>query len=119
MFKLLPQDKANHEVYGARIAAGCACASLVVAQALHAGDWLLLIAAAAALAGATAAGVLKEQRDARANKAAEAAGEPPPHSVESADTTATVKGGAVVGVPLLVAWGTIRFAADLQALVPL
>lgn len=118
MFNLIPYDKSLHELYGARIGAACACVALAVAQALQAGPWLLLIAAAASLAGASLAGVVKERMDARANKAAEAAGEPPRHTVEEADTVATVTGGAVVGVPLAVAWFTIRFAADLQALVP-
>lgn len=93
---LIPQDKANHAVYGAVLTALGASLAIVAG----APPW------AAALAGAVlaaAAGLLKEQLDARANAKALAAGQPPPHGVERADALATTAGGLLVAVPLAVA----------------
>lgn len=93
---LLPQDKANHVVYGAGLCAVVASLAVVAGAAA----W------AAALIGATLAllaGLLKEQLDARANRQALAAGQPAPHGVESADVVATFTGGLLVAVPLAVA----------------
>lgn len=101
---LIPQDKANHQVYGARIAA-VAAAFTAAALTLQGGPGAgaLLWAAVAGLSCALLAGRLKEWLDARANAAAEAAGLPPPHGVERADIVATVWGGVTVAVPLVVA----------------
>ena len=113
MFKVIPQDKANHELYGARIAAVAAIAACLLAEPLMllwAGrvtalpPFLLLLSGASAIAVTVAAAITKEWLDDRANEEAEKAGLPPPHSVEVGDLTATIKGGVWVGLPLLAAW---------------
>jgi hypothetical protein len=109
---LIPQDKANHEAYGGRIAAVCATlAVLVCALSRHTRPWALLAGGAVALLAVLAAGVLKERLDAAANALAAAAGEPPPHGVERADIVATVRGGVAVALPLVTAavaqWGRV------------
>lgn len=93
---LIPQDKANHAVYGAGLAAVGASLAVIAG----APPW------AAALLGAVAAatlGLVKERLDARANAKALAAGHSPPHSVERGDVVATAVGGLLVAVPLAVA----------------
>lgn len=84
---MLPADKANHALYGAAI---FLAVGAVVAHTPY--------APAARLAGVVAAfatGLLKEVLDARANRAAVARGEAPPHGVEGADVLATA-GGALL-----------------------
>lgn len=113
MFKLIPQDKANHELYGARIAAVVAIVACLVAEPLLAAlgvraaggaGFALLLAGAASIAAALAAAIAKEYMDRSANDKAEDAGLPPPHSVEVDDLLATVRGGLSVGLPLVCAW---------------
>ena len=107
MFTLIAQDKANHELYGARIAAVAAAivaGAAALIPALGIAPLALLLSAGAAVASGIAAGMIKEMLDARANKKAAAAGEPLPHSVEGADIAATARGGIVVAIPLAVAW---------------
>lgn len=103
LFKLIPQDKANHEVYGARLAAG---AGIIVAVALLSFKAQLVVAigasSAAAFVIAAAAGKVKEMMDDRANKKAVAAGEAPPHEVSRQDSVATMKGGLSVALPMAV-----------------
>lgn len=105
IFKLLDQDKANHEVWGARIGA-VACVGAMVASNWSGlpGSTMLAVGAAAAAGSAAAAGFLKERLDAKANAKAEAAGLEPAHSVERADAIATVQGGVAVALPLLAAF---------------
>lgn len=113
MFKVIDQDKANHELYGARIAAAAAIVACFLAGPLMfalAGrvtalpPFLLLLSGASAIISAVSAAVMKEWLDSKTNEEAEAAGLPPPHSVEVEDLTATIKGGVWVGLPLLAAW---------------
>lgn len=105
MFSLIAQDKANHEVYGARIASVCASVVyVIVAAALKQPAYARPAAALAAVGSAAAAGKIKEELDRRANRKALARGETPPHSVESADIVATTKGGVVVALPIAVSW---------------
>ena len=99
---LIPQDKANHAANGA--AAAAVCASLVTVAG--APPWAsALVGAALALA----LGLLKERLDMLANARATAAGQPPPHSVERGDVLATLAGGLLVALPLVVVglldWG--------------
>ena len=108
MFDLIPQDKATHEVYGARIGAVAAAAAYVAAFAIGWPKYALPAAAAAAAVLALAAGLAKEQLDKRANARAHDEGLPPPHSVESADAVATLLGGVVVALPLVAAWLTAQ-----------
>jgi hypothetical protein len=110
---LIDQDKANHEIYGARIA--CVCGTLATAAAAVAfGNRAAaqLIGALVAQGSALAAGWGKEQLDKRANAKwladpanaeAIAAGARPPHSVERGDIVHTAYGGTWVAVPLAVA----------------
>lgn len=77
---LLPQDKANHAIYGALIA-------LVVGVVLTR-EW--------GLVAAIGMGALKEASDYALNRRAIARGELPPHGVEAYDLIATSLGGAVV-----------------------
>lgn len=93
---LIAQDKANHTIYGAAVAA------VLAILACLSGAPVLGAAIGAALA-ALAVGRLKEWLDKRANDKAEAAGMPLPHSVEKADMLATAAGGLLVAVPLAVA----------------
>lgn len=105
---LIPQDKANHEVYGARIGAAAAMVWLAVGtftgllQRPNVG-MALLLAALIAAAFALLAGVAKEMLDAQDNADAAHFGLPPPHSVERADMVATAYGGLVVAAPLALA----------------
>lgn len=77
---MLPQDKANHVIYGAAIA---------LAVGLVFGPLVGLLMAGAA-------GLAKELADRQANKRAAAKGELPPHGVERADLVATACGGLLV-----------------------
>lgn len=81
----LPQDKANHFVYGAAIACGISIVST---------PWM-------ALAITSAAAILKEISDAWQNY--KSSGDPliGPHGVELLDAAATISGGAVVVFPQL------------------
>lgn len=85
---LIPQDKANHMVYGAMIglAAGAAAHVLGVHPAA-----LPVIAAAAV-------GALKEIDDWLVNREARRQGLPAPHGVEFWDFGATALGGAAVSL---------------------
>jgi hypothetical protein len=109
MFTLLPQDKANHEVYGARIA-GITAVLVVFAASVAASAYPVvppfasLAAAVAALLAATAAGVYKEYMDKRANDTAEEQGLAMPHDVSTGDIRATVIGGLSVSVPMFALW---------------
>lgn len=96
MLKVIPIDKANHAVYGAVAGALAAVAGVGLGAPLAA-------AALCAPAAAWLAGWGKEQLDRRANEEAAERGEPAPHSVEQADIMATVAGGVLPGLPLLVA----------------
>jgi hypothetical protein len=113
MFELIPRDKANHELYGARIAAVIAIAAAgaqripQVVQFMPAG-YDLLVCSAAALASSIVAGALKEYADKRSNVKALALGMETQHSVEPADIIATAQGGLVVGAPLLAAWAIFQ-----------
>lgn len=113
MFTLLPQDKANHELYGARIAAVAAIVACLVAELLLGVfgtpimppvGFALLLSGSSAIVVAAAVAFIKEFLDSRANEAAEKAGLPAPHSVEVDDALATVRGGVSVGLPLLCTW---------------
>lgn len=90
----LPADKAQHVIYGAAIAAVAGPLSV------HFG---IQPAGAVALAAAAVVGIVKEAADWLANRKATAAGLLPPHGVEWQDAAATVIGGALVALPLLVA----------------
>lgn len=83
---LIPQDKANHIVYGALfyLAVFFACTQLAFADARF-----------IAMLATLALGALKEGLDAILNHRAEAAGLPPPHGVEFLDFAATSCGGLV------------------------
>jgi hypothetical protein len=102
---LIPQDKANHQAYGARVAMVCATLAMIgFALLVQRGPAALVFGAAVALLSAWLAGTGKERLDARANAKAAAAGETVmPHSVERGDVRHTVYGGAAVAVPLAVA----------------
>lgn len=92
----LPQDKANHVVYGAAIALA-AYAVLLAIGTPHAA-WFSMLAVAIF-------GFGKEVIDRLKNRAAEREELKPPHGVELMDAVATLAGGAVVAVTaLLPAW---------------
>ena len=87
----IPHDKALHFIYGALVF--CASYLLTAFQQLPA----LPIAAAAV----TVVAVGKELSDWLSNRRARQAGFPAPHGVELADALATLAGGALVALPLL------------------
>lgn len=108
MFSLIPQDKANHEVYGSRIAAVFA---VLVGLLMHANEFMGgvltqfqgiqgLVMAASAACSALGAGVVKEFLDRKENEKAKLDGLPLPHTAERADIVATLKGGLMVAIPL-------------------
>jgi len=89
---MLPQDKANHFVYGLAIAIVAAYAAMVVLGWSHQqGKWVGVVAAAAF-------GVAKEGFDYVMNKRSAAAGGPPVHTVDGMDALATAAGGLVAWV---------------------
>jgi hypothetical protein len=83
----LPQDKANHLIWGAILALGVYC----VALALN-----LPFAAELSLGTAFLAGIAKEVADKVANIQAAKLGLPAPHSVELYDALATTAGGVLI-----------------------
>jgi len=85
MLPSLPQDKANHAVYGA----------LIFNAALPLSDAFVALALVAVLA------VAKEAVDWLSNHRARAAGLPAPHGVEVMDALATLAGGVLCAIPLL------------------
>lgn len=93
----LPHDKAQHALYGAAIFA------LAHAAATLSGHTQFALHAGAALTVAVAVG--KEVLDHMANARAHNAGLLQPHSVEAMDVIATVAGGALVALPLVVRHG--------------
>ena len=107
---LIAQDKANHALYGAAIAAASAslCIAVFMPQQLKPA-LPLLWASTLGLSLSALAGYVKEKRDEEANAERLADGLPPVHSVERADMLATLAGGALVAVPMgvagLLAWG--------------
>lgn len=82
----LPQDKANHFVYGALIAAVVSCVSSPW--------WALVVVSAFA--------ILKELSDAWQNYKSSSDPLIGPHGVEFWDAAATMLGGAVVIAPQLI-----------------
>lgn len=91
---LIPQDKANHAIYGAlAFAIGAAASHLLpIVPAVIAG---LVVCAVVAVG--------KEGLDWWLNRRAVAAGEAPPHGVEVRDALATLAGGVVVAAATLLA----------------
>lgn len=88
MLPMLPQDKANHLVYGAAFAViGTYCAHQV---GVH--QPLIPVILAALL------GIAKELADWIMNQQAVSASLPPPHSVEFLDFAATACGGVLVAL---------------------
>lgn len=85
---MVPKDKQLH------IAAGAVVGVVAVVVFWPVRVPTLLGAVGAALA----AGLYKEWSDARANRAARAAGLPPPHTVDPADVVYTVLGGTLAGL---------------------
>jgi hypothetical protein len=82
---MLPQDKANHLVYG----------SIVFLAGAFVGGQVGQNPADCGLAAAAAAGALKELADWLLNRKALAAGLPPQHGVEFWDFAATTAGGLI------------------------
>jgi hypothetical protein len=107
VFRVIEQDKANHEVYGARIGTVAAVIAIFATTQIGWVQFAALAGAVAAVVTATGAGIIKERLDREANEDAIFAGEAPPHSVEGADIKATAIGGIVVALPLIVLWLTV------------
>lgn len=100
-FPILPQDKANHFVYGSIVAA--AAPSLFLAFGGQV-TWVPILA----LTSALVAGVLKEVMDYKANKIADKELQVRPHTIEPLDVAWTAAGGisaALVSWRVLVALG--------------
>ena len=89
MLPLIPQDKANHFVYGALI-------GLLTLAVVSLFDAAQLVQIATPTVMSLVAGVAKEYRDKRANQKAVAAGLIPVHGVELADAIWTTSGGLLV-----------------------
>jgi hypothetical protein len=83
----LPQDKANHAIWGAILAFGV----YVVASVLD-----IPFAAELGLVAAAGAAVAKEVSDKLANIKAAKLGQKPPHGVEFYDAVATAAGGLII-----------------------
>ena len=90
----LPHDKSTHVIYGAAIFA----AAHTLAVLLKHPEFALIAAAAAT----TAFGIGKELLDFALNERARKAGKLAPHGVEVQDALATLAGGALVALPLVV-----------------
>ena len=112
----VPADKANHALWGYLVALavfGVACGAALAwnASARWPVPLALMLIGALVLApiGAYAVGRVKEWADARANARAAAAGLPPPHSVEVADANATLAGGAMFALPVLLVLALVLF----------
>lgn len=91
MIPLIPQDKANHFVYGAAIAVAV---GLVASQ-------LGLPVVICSVGAAAIVGVAKETLDYYQNWKAKKAGLTPMHGVEFMDFAATALGGCAVNVLLM------------------
>ena len=87
MLPLIPQDKANHAIYGAVVF----CVVFALTRR---------VPVAAAVVVLVAVG--KEIADRLANRRAAKAGLPAPHGVEMMDAVATCAGGALAALPLLI-----------------
>ena len=90
----LAADKANHHVYGSY----CAVVARLLAHAL---PQYAIPPSAAAMAGATIAGAVKEGIDAALNYLAVRRGEIVPHTVDLYDFLATAAGGIPVALVVL------------------
>jgi hypothetical protein len=84
---LIPQDKANHFIYGFVVF----LAMLFLSSSV---EW--------ALAVSIAVGILKEAVDATLNMLAFRKGLPPPHGVEAMDAVATALGGAAGALAIFI-----------------
>lgn len=87
---LIPQDKANHAIYGGAIALVAAA----IAHVAGAREWQAQIA----LGASCAAGVAKEVADYIVARRQRAAGDAVTHGVDGWDAAATALGGMVVAV---------------------
>jgi hypothetical protein len=83
----LPQDKANHAIWGAILAFGV----YVIASVLG-----IAFAAELGLLAAVGAAIAKEVTDKLANIKAAKLGLPAPHGVEVYDAVATIAGGLII-----------------------
>jgi hypothetical protein len=90
---LIPQDKANHAIYGAVIF----CAVFALAHQV-----LPLFQTHIAAVVVVLAAFGKEAADRLANWRAQRSGLPAPHGVEMMDAVATCAGGALAALPLII-----------------
>lgn len=95
---IIPQDKANHYVYGSAIAIAAGAAA----------EQMGFPIAICSIGAATLFGAVKEALDWYRNRKAEAAGATPTHGVEVVDFLATVAGGAAVNFLLLLYKGVLQ-----------
>lgn len=92
MLPIIPQDKANHAIYGALIF----CVIFILSH-LSIPHYEMCVASAAVVVAAIA----KELRDLWSNIQSKRLNLTPTHGVEVMDAVATIAGGVVVLVPLL------------------
>jgi hypothetical protein len=98
-------DLALHWVWGG-VAGACGASACAVVAVVAGAPGLVMAMPGAAVLGALVAGVGKEAADWLTNRRARLAFRVPPHEVSLEDVVATVLGGAVVAVPVLLAvWG--------------
>lgn len=90
---IIPQDKANHAVYGAVIF----CAVFALAH-----QFVPIYQAHIAAAAVMLAAFGKEAVDRLANWRAARAGLPMPHGVEMMDAVATCAGGVLAALPMII-----------------
>jgi hypothetical protein len=90
---IIPQDKANHAVYGAVIF----CAVFALAH-----QFVPIYQAHIAAAAVMLAAFGKEAADRLANWRAARAGLPMPHGVEMMDAVATCAGGVLAALPMII-----------------
>jgi hypothetical protein len=92
MIPVIPQDKANHFIYGLAVA--------FITQVLLGIFGFREAAALSAPASAAIIGVLKEAWDQWQNNRAESRGQEPPHEVSAWDALSTLAGGLFLGIAL-------------------
>jgi len=103
---VIPEDKANHMVYGAVIAGiGSTVSMLTILLFFNTvwQPWQHSISATLGILCSIFAGSAKEFLDNRNNIKNIALGLPPVHGVETLDIVATVQGGIISMIPLIIA----------------
>ena len=103
---IFSQDKANHVIYGAIIAAIMSSLVSLVIPIIPIFNLISysqqhIVSAIVGLLSAAAGGLIKEMMDKKANDIAIKLEQPVLHSVEKADFLYTVQGGMIISIPII------------------